>query len=94
MVRGTRGGGQAASEPSPCPWQIRRAFRSIRNTLPEITYVFLLFMFSLLMFSLMALKLFGERCGYFLCSWADSKQFLGNASTADRHSSCCCDPSA
>ncbi|XP_048153977.1 two pore calcium channel protein 1-like isoform X6 [Corvus hawaiiensis] len=41
--------------------QIRRAFRSIRNTLPEITYVFLLFMFSLLMFSLMALKLFGER---------------------------------
>nr|XP_026649106.1 two pore calcium channel protein 1 isoform X2 [Zonotrichia albicollis] len=41
--------------------QIRRALRSIRNTLPEITYVFLLFMFSLLMFSLMALKLFGER---------------------------------
>ncbi|KAF2987789.1 hypothetical protein EK904_015202, partial [Melospiza melodia maxima] len=41
--------------------QIRRAFRSIRNTLPEITYVFLLFMFSLLMFSLMALKLFAER---------------------------------
>ncbi|XP_065595546.1 uncharacterized protein LOC136050543 [Cyrtonyx montezumae] len=41
--------------------QIRRAFRSIRNTLPEITYVFLLFMFSLLMFSLMALKLFSER---------------------------------
>uniref|UniRef100_A0A670KKL8 Ion transport domain-containing protein n=1 Tax=Podarcis muralis TaxID=64176 RepID=A0A670KKL8_PODMU len=36
--------------------QIRRAFRSIRNTLPEITYVFLLFMFSVLMFSLMALK--------------------------------------
>uniref|UniRef100_A0A670KCW2 Ion transport domain-containing protein n=1 Tax=Podarcis muralis TaxID=64176 RepID=A0A670KCW2_PODMU len=29
--------------------QIRRAFRSIRNTLPEITYVFLLFMFSVLM---------------------------------------------
>ncbi|XP_077192068.1 two pore calcium channel protein 1-like [Paroedura picta] len=41
--------------------QIRRAFRSIRNTLPEITYVFLLFMFSVLMFSLMALKLFGDR---------------------------------
>ncbi|XP_067148978.1 uncharacterized protein [Apteryx mantelli] len=41
--------------------QIRRAFRSIRNTFPEITYVFLLFMFSVLMFSLMALKLFGER---------------------------------
>ncbi|KAM8945491.1 two pore channel protein 2-like [Pelodytes ibericus] len=41
--------------------QIRRAFRSIRNTLPEILYVFLLFMFSVLMFSLMALKLFGSR---------------------------------
>ncbi|XP_053239446.1 two pore calcium channel protein 1-like isoform X5 [Podarcis raffonei] len=41
--------------------EIRRAFRSIRNTLPEITYVFLLFMFSVLMFSLMALKLFGDR---------------------------------
>ncbi|KAM4770911.1 uncharacterized protein WCC33_002687 [Rhinophrynus dorsalis] len=41
--------------------QIRRAFRSIRNTLPEILYVFLLFMFSVLLFSLMALKLFGSR---------------------------------
>ncbi|XP_075059845.1 two pore channel protein 2-like isoform X2 [Mixophyes fleayi] len=41
--------------------QIRRAFRSIRNTLPEIFYVFLLFMFSVLIFSLMALKLFGSR---------------------------------
>uniref|UniRef100_A0A8C5QY08 Ion transport domain-containing protein n=1 Tax=Leptobrachium leishanense TaxID=445787 RepID=A0A8C5QY08_9ANUR len=40
---------------------IRRAFRSIRNTLPEILYVFLLFIFSVLMFSLMALKLFGSR---------------------------------
>ncbi|XP_041418615.1 two pore calcium channel protein 1 [Xenopus laevis] len=41
--------------------QIRRAFRSIRNTLPEIMYVFLLFMFSVLLFSLMALQLFGNR---------------------------------
>ncbi|KAL0620150.1 Two pore calcium channel protein 1 [Plecturocebus cupreus] len=41
--------------------QIRRAFRSLRNTLPDILYVFLLFMFSVLMFSLMALKLFGDR---------------------------------
>ncbi|CAJ0953436.1 unnamed protein product [Ranitomeya imitator] len=41
--------------------QIRRAFRSIRNTLPEILYVFLLFMFSVLIFSLMAQKLFGSR---------------------------------
>ncbi|KAM4866720.1 two pore channel protein 2-like isoform 2-T2 [Thomomys bottae] len=41
--------------------QIRRAFRSIRNTLPDILYVFLLFLFSMLIFSLMALKLFGDR---------------------------------
>uniref|UniRef100_A0AAQ5ZUB0 Ion transport domain-containing protein n=1 Tax=Amphiprion ocellaris TaxID=80972 RepID=A0AAQ5ZUB0_AMPOC len=39
--------------------QLRRAFRSIRNALPQIFYVFLLFMFSVLMFSLMALKLLG-----------------------------------
>uniref|UniRef100_A0A3Q1K6T2 Ion transport domain-containing protein n=1 Tax=Anabas testudineus TaxID=64144 RepID=A0A3Q1K6T2_ANATE len=41
--------------------QLRRAFRSIRNALPEIFYVFLLFMFSILTFSLMALKLLGKR---------------------------------
>ncbi|XP_059044396.1 two pore calcium channel protein 1-like [Mustela lutreola] len=41
--------------------QIRRTFRSIRNTLPDILYVFLLFMFSVLIFSLMALKLLGDR---------------------------------
>ncbi|KAJ1078014.1 hypothetical protein K5549_011341 [Capra hircus] len=41
--------------------QIRRAFRSIRNTLPDILYVFLLFLFSMMIFSLMALKLFGDR---------------------------------
>ncbi|XP_033617576.1 two pore calcium channel protein 1 isoform X3 [Fukomys damarensis] len=41
--------------------QTRRAFRSIRNTLPDILYVFLLFLFSVLMFSLIALKLFGDR---------------------------------
>ncbi|XP_064227884.1 two pore channel protein 2-like [Aotus nancymaae] len=45
--------------PESC--QIRRAFRSLRNTLPDILYVFLLFMFSVLMFSLMALRLFGDR---------------------------------
>lgn len=62
-----KNGYHLASKCFRSPWQIRRAFRSIRNTLPEITYVFLLFMFSLLMFSLMALKLFGERCVYFFC---------------------------
>ncbi|KAM4603839.1 two pore segment channel 3 [Polymixia lowei] len=41
--------------------QLRRAFRSIRNALPQIFYVFLLFMFSIFMFSLMALKLFSKR---------------------------------
>lgn len=41
--------------------QLRRAFRSIRNALPQIFYVFLLFIFSVLIFSLMALKLFGKR---------------------------------
>ncbi|XP_077935731.1 two pore segment channel 3 isoform X2 [Gasterosteus aculeatus] len=41
--------------------QLRRAFRSIRNALPQIFYVFMLFMFSLLIFSLMALKLLGKR---------------------------------
>ncbi|KAI1896962.1 hypothetical protein AGOR_G00100300 [Albula goreensis] len=41
--------------------QLRRAFRSIRNALPQIFYVFLLFIFTVLMFSLMALKLFGKR---------------------------------
>lgn len=41
--------------------QLRRAFRSIRNALPQILVVFLLFMFSLLIFSLVALKLFRKR---------------------------------
>uniref|UniRef100_A0A667XEK3 Two pore segment channel 3 n=1 Tax=Myripristis murdjan TaxID=586833 RepID=A0A667XEK3_9TELE len=41
--------------------QLRRAFRSIRNALPQIFLVFLLFIFSVLMFSLMALKLFVKR---------------------------------
>ncbi|XP_077460815.1 two pore segment channel 3 isoform X3 [Stigmatopora argus] len=41
--------------------QLRRAFRSIRNALPQIFSVFLLFIFSILIFSLMALKLFGKR---------------------------------
>uniref|UniRef100_A0A8B9K811 Two pore calcium channel protein 1-like n=1 Tax=Astyanax mexicanus TaxID=7994 RepID=A0A8B9K811_ASTMX len=41
--------------------QLRRAFRSIRNALPQILVVFCLFIFSLLIFSLMALKLLGKR---------------------------------
>ncbi|KAK1802450.1 hypothetical protein P4O66_022107, partial [Electrophorus voltai] len=41
--------------------QLRRAFRSIRNALPQILVLFFLFMFSVLIFSLMALKLMGKR---------------------------------
>ncbi|XP_066513035.1 two pore calcium channel protein 1-like [Hoplias malabaricus] len=41
--------------------QLRRAFRSIRNALPQILVVFCLFIFSVLIFSLMALKLLGKR---------------------------------
>ncbi|XP_061130866.1 two pore segment channel 3 isoform X2 [Syngnathus typhle] len=41
--------------------QLRRAIRSIRNALPQILTVFLLFIFSILIFSLMALKLFSKR---------------------------------
>ncbi|XP_069024306.1 two pore segment channel 3 [Embiotoca jacksoni] len=41
--------------------QLRRAFRSIRNALPQILLVLVLFMFSVLIFSLMALKLLGKR---------------------------------
>uniref|UniRef100_A0A4W3IWH7 Two pore segment channel 3 n=1 Tax=Callorhinchus milii TaxID=7868 RepID=A0A4W3IWH7_CALMI len=41
--------------------QLRRAFRNIRHTLPEILSVFVLFMFSVAVFSLMALKLFEKR---------------------------------
>ncbi|KAM3931569.1 two pore channel protein 2-like [Leptodactylus fuscus] len=54
--------------------QIRRAFRSIRNTLPEILYVFLLFMFSVLMFSLMAQKLFEPRN----LVTVDGERYFGN----------------
>ncbi|XP_077460816.1 two pore segment channel 3 isoform X4 [Stigmatopora argus] len=48
--------------------QLRRAFRSIRNALPQIFSVFLLFIFSILIFSLMALKLFGKRRRTNICS--------------------------
>ncbi|XP_032419778.1 two pore segment channel 3 isoform X2 [Xiphophorus hellerii] len=41
--------------------QLRRAFRSIRNALPEVSSVFVLFIFSVLISSLMALKLLSKR---------------------------------
>ncbi|XP_053376398.1 two pore channel protein 2-like isoform X2 [Mercenaria mercenaria] len=41
--------------------QIRRAFRNIRRTVPEILNVLILFMMSVFLFALLALKLFGRR---------------------------------
>lgn len=41
--------------------QIRRAFRNIRRTVPEIINVLVLFMMSVFLFALLGLKLFGRR---------------------------------
>ncbi|WAR18392.1 TPC1-like protein [Mya arenaria] len=41
--------------------QIRRAFRNIRRTIPEIMNVLILFMMSVFLFALLGLKLFGRR---------------------------------
>lgn len=41
--------------------QIRRSFRNLRRTLPDVVNVLFLFFFSLAIFALMAYKLFGER---------------------------------
>ncbi|KAL3872621.1 hypothetical protein ACJMK2_035836 [Sinanodonta woodiana] len=41
--------------------QIRRAFRNIRRTVPEIANILILFFMSVLLFGLLALKLFGRR---------------------------------
>ncbi|XP_061168551.1 two pore calcium channel protein 1-like [Saccostrea echinata] len=41
--------------------QIRRAFRNIRRTVPEIMNVLILFLLSVLLFGLLALKLFSRR---------------------------------
>lgn len=41
--------------------QIRRAFRNIRRTVPEILNVLILFMMSVFLFALLAVKLFGRR---------------------------------
>eukprot|EP00058_Branchiostoma_floridae_P009154 XP_002594642.1 hypothetical protein BRAFLDRAFT_217471 [Branchiostoma floridae] len=42
--------------------QIRRAFRNIRRTLPDILNVLVLFFLSIALFALMALKIFERRC--------------------------------
>ncbi|KAL5008962.1 hypothetical protein ScPMuIL_014543 [Solemya velum] len=41
--------------------QIRRAFRNIRRTVPEILNILILFLLSVLLFGLLALKLFNKR---------------------------------
>ncbi|KAG7161737.1 Two pore calcium channel protein 1-like 2 [Homarus americanus] len=41
--------------------QIRRSFRNLRRTLPDVVNVLFLFFFSLAIFALMAFKLFGDR---------------------------------
>ena len=41
--------------------QVRRAFRNIRNTVPEIINVLILFIFSIALFTLLAFKLFEYR---------------------------------
>ena len=42
-------------------FQIRRAFRNIRRTVPEIANVLILFFMNVLLFALLAVKLFGRR---------------------------------
>jgi len=62
--------------------QIRKAFRNIRRTLPDIFYVLVLFILSIAIFALMGLKLFQKRdlhysdaektpyfTNYFECFW-------------------------
>jgi len=41
--------------------KVRRAFRNIRNTVPEILHVLILFIFSIALFTLLAFKLFENR---------------------------------
>ncbi|XP_078484181.1 two pore calcium channel protein 1-like [Ciona intestinalis] len=45
--------------------QVRRAFRNIRNTVPEIINVLILFFFSIALFTLLAFKLFQLRDLYY-----------------------------
>ncbi|XP_053642304.2 two pore channel protein 1 isoform X1 [Cherax quadricarinatus] len=53
--------------------QIRRAFRNLRRTLPDVVNVLFLFFFSLAIFALMAFKLFGDRN----LTWVDGRPYFG-----------------
>lgn len=52
--------------------QIRRSFRNMRRTLPDVVNVLVLFFFSLAIFALMAFKLFGDRG----LSWVDERPYF------------------
>ncbi|KAK3863749.1 hypothetical protein Pcinc_030506 [Petrolisthes cinctipes] len=54
--------------------QIRRSFRNLRRTLPDVVNVLFLFFFSLAIFALMAYKLFGERG----LVWVDGRPYFSN----------------
>ncbi|XP_045582031.1 two pore channel protein 1 [Procambarus clarkii] len=53
--------------------QIRRSFRNLRRTLPDVVNVLFLFFFSLAIFALMAFKLFGGRN----LTWVDGRPYFG-----------------
>lgn len=52
--------------------QIRRSFRNLRRTLPDVVNVLFLFFFSLAIFALMAYKLFGGRG----MTWVDGRPYF------------------
>lgn len=52
--------------------QIRRSFRNLRRTLPDVVNVLFLFFFSLAIFALMAYKLFGGRG----LTWVDGRPYF------------------
>jgi len=47
------------------PFKIRRAFRNIRKTLPEIANVLILLLLMIALFTLLGSKLFGKRYNNF-----------------------------
>lgn len=46
--------------------ELRRAFRNVRRTLPDVLNVFILFLFSLLVFSFIGYKMFNKKFVFFL----------------------------
>ncbi|CAL4058715.1 unnamed protein product, partial [Meganyctiphanes norvegica] len=52
--------------------QIRRSFRNLRRTLPDVFNVLFLFFFSLAIFALMAFKLFGDK----KYKWVDGRPYF------------------